>query len=314
MYLGIDLGGTNIAVGLVDAQCKILAQNSRPTNAPRSYQEIIRDMAELCREVTESAGYTMADVKGIGVGTPGSVDSKNGMVVYGNNLDWHQVPLAEELNRHFPKIPVAVENDANAAAFGEYMATGGNADSFVAVTLGTGVGGGIILNKKIFRGFNGAAGELGHFTLIHDGEPCTCGKKGCWESYASVTALIRQTKEAIAKNPDSLMAKLAEETGKVNGRTSFDAAKAGDSAAQKVVDQYISYIADGVVSMINIFDPEILVIGGGISAEGEYLMAPIRKHATEFAYSKGLPQTELKIASLANDAGIIGAAMAVVAK
>ncbi|MBO5364446.1 MAG: ROK family protein [Clostridia bacterium] len=314
MYLGIDLGGTNIAVGLVDAQCKILKQNSRPTNAPRSYQEIVKDMAELCREVTESAGYTMADIKGIGVGTPGSVESKTGTVVYGNNLDWYNVPLAEELQKHFPGMPIAVENDANAAAYGEYMATGGNTDSFVAVTLGTGVGGGIILNKKIFRGFNGAAGELGHFTLIHNGEPCTCGKKGCWESYASVTALIQQTQAAIAENPDTLMARYAQENGKINGRTAFDAAKAGDSVAQKVVDQYISYIADGVVSMVNIFEPEILVIGGGISAEGEYLMAPIRKHVEEFAYSKGLPQTELRIASLANDAGIIGAAMAAVAE
>ncbi len=311
MYLGIDLGGTNIAVGLVDAQCKIIAKDSRPTAHPRPYQEIVRDMAELCQEITESAGYTMADIKGIGIGTPGSIDSNKGVVVYGNNLDWHNVPLAEELNRYFPELPIAVENDANAAAFGEYMATGGNVDSFVAVTLGTGVGGGIVLNKKIFRGFNGAAGELGHYTLVHNGEPCTCGKKGCWESYASVTALIQQTKRAIEENPDSLMAKSAKELGKVNGRTAFDAAKAGDPAAQKVVDQYIAYVADGVVSVINIFEPEILVIGGGISAEGEYLMAPIRNHAAEFAYSKGLPQTRLEIASLGNDAGIIGAAMAV---
>lgn len=312
MYLGIDLGGTNIAVGLVDAQCNIIVKGSRPTAHPRPFQEIVRDMAELCQELTEGAGHTMADIKGIGIGTPGSIDSNKGIVIYGNNLDWHNIPLAEELNRYFPEIPVAVENDANAAAFGEYMATGGNSDSFVAVTLGTGVGGGIVLNKKIFRGFNGAAGELGHFTLVHNGEPCTCGKKGCWESYASVTALIRQTKDAIEKNPDSLMVKIAEEKGKVTGRTAFDAAKAGDPAAQNVVDQYIAYVADGVVSVINIFEPEILVIGGGISAEGEYLMAPIRKHVAEVVYSRGLPQTQLKIASLGNDAGIIGAAMAAV--
>lgn len=312
MYLGIDLGGTNIAVGLVDAQCKIIAKDSRPTAHPRPYQEIVRDMAELCRELTESAGFTMADIKGIGIGTPGSIDSNKGIVIYGNNLDWHNIPLAEELNKHFPDMPIAVENDANAAAFGEYMATGGDADSFVAVTLGTGVGGGIVLNKKIFRGFNGAAGELGHYTLVHNGEPCTCGKKGCWESYASVTALIRQTKAAIEKNPDGLMAKSAKELGRVNGRIAFDAAKAGDKTAQEVVDQYIAYVADGVVSVINIFEPEILVIGGGISAEGEYLMAPIREHVAEFVYSRGLPQTELKIASLGNDAGIIGAAMAAV--
>jgi len=203
-----------------------------------------------------------------------------------------------------------MENDANAAAMGEYVVNGGDVDSFIFITLGTGVGGGIVLNKKIYRGFNCAGAELGHITLIHNGQPCTCGNNGCWEAYASVTALIRQTKEAIEKNPDSLMAKLAEKEGKVSGRTAFDAAKQGDAAAQAVVDQYIEYVADGLLSIVNIFQPEKLVIGGGISKEGDYLLNPIREYIKKYDYNKYMPRVDISIATLFNDAGIIGAALA----
>ncbi|MBQ4145045.1 MAG: ROK family protein [Clostridia bacterium] len=310
MYIGIDLGGTNIAVGLVDETPKVVAKASRPTGATRHYTEIIRDMAEICQELMDSNNLTISDIQGIGVGSPGTTDNKKGEIIYANNLDWHFVPVAEELNKYFPNVSIAVENDANAAAFGEYVVNGNDADSFVAVTLGTGVGGGIILNKKIYTGFNNSGGEIGHFTLVHGGEPCTCGKSGCWESYASVTALIDQTKKAIAENPDSLMIKMAEEEGKVSGRTSFDAAKEGDKAAQAVVDKYIEYVADGIVSIINIFQPEVLIIGGGISMEGDYLLKPIVEYAKKYVYCKEVTQTEIKIATLRNDAGIIGAALA----
>ena len=310
MYIGIDLGGTNIAVGLVDDTPSVIAQASRPTDAKRPYQEIIRDMAELCKEVTEKAGYTMEDIQGIGVGSPGTIDSTNGEIVYANNLDWHHVPLVKELKTYYPDIPMAVENDANAAAYGEYVVNGDNAESFLAITLGTGVGGGIVLNKKIYRGFNGAGGEIGHFTLVHDGEYCTCGKNGCWEAYASVTALIRQTEAAIKAHPDSLMRKKAEENGSVSGRTAFEAAKEGDAAAQQVVDTYLEYVADGISSVINIFQPNVLVIGGGISREGDYMLKPVQKYIDKYTYCKDIPQTQLKIATLFNDAGIIGAALA----
>lgn len=310
MFIGIDLGGTNIAVGLVDNTPSVIAQASRPTNAKRPYQEIIRDMAELCKEVTENAGYTMADIQGIGVGSPGTIDSTNGEIVYANNLDWHHVPLVKELKTYYPDIPMAVENDANAAAYGEYIVNGDNTESFLAITLGTGVGGGIVLDKKIYRGFNGAGGEIGHFTLVHNGEYCTCGKNGCWEAYASVTALIRQTEAAIKANPDSLMRKKAEENGSVSGRTAFEAAKEGDAAAQQVVDTYLEYVADGISSVINIFQPNVLVIGGGISREGDYMLKPIQQYIDKYTYCKDIPQTQLKIATLFNDAGIIGAALA----
>ena len=310
MYIGIDLGGTNIAVGVVSDDKQIAATGSRPTLAERPYQQIVQDMAELCKEVTEGAGYTMSDVQGIGIGSPGTVDSEGGVIVYANNLNWNDVPIVAELQKYYKNIPIVVENDANAAAYGEYVACGHGRDSFVAITLGTGVGGGIVLNKKIYRGFNGAGGELGHITLVHDGEACTCGRKGCWEVYASVTGLIRQTKAAIAEHPDSKMADWVREKGDISGRTAFEAAKAGDEAAQEVVNNYLCYVADGIASVINIFQPDVLVIGGGISKEGDYLLKPIQAYVDANTYCKSIPQTEIRIATLRNDAGIIGAALA----
>ena len=304
MYIGVDLGGTNIAVGLVNSNGEILSQGSRPTLSSRHYSEIVKDIAELCIEVTQAGGKDISDIKGIGIGAPGSVDSERGIVVYADNLDWHNLPLADELRKYID-VPIKIENDANAAAYGEYVVNGDNKDNFVAITLGTGVGGGIIIDKKIYRGFNGAGGELGHITLQRNGEPCGCGNMGCWEAYASVTALIKQTKRAIAENPDSLMAK----DEKVSGKTAFVAAKAGDAAGQKVVDQYLEYVAAGITSIVNIFQPDVLVIGGGISKEGDYLLNPVKEYVEKHNYAKGLPQTELKIATLMNDAGIIGAAL-----
>lgn len=307
MYIGIDLGGTNIAIGLVNENGDIIAKGSTPTLTERPYTEVIKDMADLCAKVVADAGHTMDDVKGIGIGSPGTVDTKNGVIVYANNLGWDEVPLAKELQKYY-NIPVQVENDANAAAYGAYVKEGNNAESFVMITLGTGVGGGVILDNKILRGFNGSGGELGHTTLVHDGIKCTCGRLGCWERYASVTALINQTKDAIEKHPESLMKELSSDH--VSGRTAFDAAKQGDKVAQEVVDTYINYVADGIANIINIFQPEILVIGGGISKEGDYLLNPIKKYAAENTYCKKVALTEIKIAQHQNDAGIIGAALA----
>ncbi len=304
-YIGIDLGGTNIAAGIVDENRKIICTDSKPTLSTRHYSEIVKDMADLCSELIDKAELTVSDISGIGIGSPGTIDNKNGVVVYANNLGWYDVPLAAELNKYI-NVPINIENDANAAAYGEFVECGGDVDSFVAITLGTGVGGGVIIDRKIYRGFNGAGGELGHTVLIHGGEPCTCGNDGCWESYASVTALIRQTKAAIAAHPESIMAK----DEKVSGRTAFNAAKAGDKAGQEVVDKYIEYVASGITNIINIFQPNILVIGGGISKEGDYLLNPIKEYAKKHSYCKAVAQTDIRIASLMNDAGIIGAALA----
>ena len=309
MYIGIDLGGTNIAIGIVDEEGKIIVQGSTPTLSPRSYTEIVQDMVTLCEKLTAEAGISMNDIEAVGIGTPGSVDYEKGSVAYSNNLKFNDAPLRDEFQKYY-NIPVVLENDANSAAYGEYIANGGDAGVFLAITLGTGVGGGIILDKKIFRGANGAGGELGHFTLVHNGALCSCGKKGCWEAYASVTALINQTKVAIEKHPESLMKSLAEENGHVSGRTAFDAAKKGDPAAKEVVDKYIEYVADGLVSIVNIFQPDKIVVSGGISKEGDYLLDPVREYVKKYDYNKLFKRTEIETATLYNDAGIIGAAFA----
>lgn len=307
-YIGIDLGGTNIAVGVVTSEGKIVASDSTPTLAEREYSEIVADMAMVCKRVVEKAELTMEDIKGIGIGSPGLVDNKNGVVLRASNLKFNNTPIAEELQKHL-NLPVHLENDANAAAYGEYVVNGKGTKDFMFITLGTGVGGGIVIDGKLYTGFNGIGGELGHITLVHGGLHCGCGNDGCWEKYASVTALINQTKESIEKNPDSLMAKKAAEEGEVSGRTAFEAAKAGDEAGKEVVKTYVEYVASGIVSMINIFQPEKIVIGGGISKEGDYLLNPIREYCGIHEYNQTITHAEISIATLFNDAGIIGAAM-----
>lgn len=308
-YLGVDLGGTNIAVGVVTEEGKVIATDSTPTLAEREYTEIVADIAMVCNRVTKAAGLDIKkDIKAIGIGSPGSIDGENGVVIYSNNLNISGAPVVAELKKHID-LPVYMDNDANAAAFGEYVANGNGAKHFVFITLGTGVGGGVIINGKLYTGFNGIAGELGHITLVHGGKMCTCGNPGCWEAYASVTGLIAQTKEAIEKNPDSLMAKLAEEKGDVSGRTAFEAAKAGDEAAKAVVKQYAEYVASGLLGIINIFQPERIVVGGGISREEEYLLAPVREYVNKYQYNKYSKKTEIQTATLFNDAGIVGAAL-----
>ena len=308
MSIGIDLGGTNIAAGLVTDDGKIIAKGSTPTLLPRDYKEIVKDMANLSKKLIADNNLSADEIKGIGIGCPGSVDTKTGIVAYSNNLKMDHAPVADELKKYFD-LPVSMLNDADAAAFGEFMINGNDVDSFIFITLGTGVGGGIVINKKVYNGFNAAGGELGHITLVHGGIPCNCGNVGCWEAYASVTALIRQTKEAMEKHPESLMTEIANKEGKVSGRTSFEAAKAGDKVAKEVVKQYCEYVASGLVSIINIFQPEKLVIGGGISKEGDYLLKPIIEYCNAHEYNKYLKKVDISIATLFNDAGIIGAAL-----
>lgn len=308
MYIGIDLGGTNIAVGIVDNKGNILAHASTPTLPDRHWTEIVKDMAILTNKVTTAAGKNLADLKVVGIGIPGNIDNNNGVVVYTSNLNMENVPIASEFRKYID-IPVNLENDANAAAYGEYFANAKNSDNFLMVTLGTGVGGGIVLKGKIFRGFNGAGGEIGHHVICIGGEKCSCGRYGCYESYASVTALIKQTKKKMALSPDSMMHNWVKENGKINGQTAFDCAAWGDEAAIEVRDTYIQYVAEGIVNLINIFQPETVVIGGGISQEGDVLLKPIRSYVEKHEYNKHVSRTRIEIAKLFNNAGIVGAAM-----
>lgn len=307
--VGIDLGGTNIVAGVVDDHYTILATAKRKTNLPRPADDIISDMAAVAKEAVEKANMTMQEVRYIGVGCPGTCNQETGIVEYSNNLRFDKVPLKAKLEELTGK-PVCVENDANAAALGEALAGAGKgAKSCVCITLGTGVGSGVVLDGKVYDGFNFAAAEIGHTVIVVDGEPCTCGRHGCWEAYASATALVRQTKAAMQEHPDSQMHNVAREQGRVNGRTAFDAMRRGDAAAKQVVDTYIRYIACGLANVVNIFQPEVLCIGGGICNEGDTLLIPLKEMLEQERYSKySERQTRLCVATLANDAGIIGAA------
>lgn len=312
MYrIGVDLGGTNIVAGVVDEYYKIVAKAKRKTACPRPAGEILEDIAACVREAVETAGISFEQVRSIGIGTPGSVNKRLGIIEYANNLGFDKVPARDILAKHF-SLPIYIENDANCAALGEAVAgAGGNVDNFVAVTLGTGVGSGIIVNGKIVNGCNDAAGEMGHSVLVVDGEPCTCGRKGCWEAYSSATALVRQTRVAMQENRASCMWELVDgDLNKVNGRTAFDAMRRGDTAATQVVERYIKYLAAGITNVVNIFQPDVLCIGGGIGCEGEPLLAPLRELVAKERYSIHCgKQTQICAAVLGNDAGVIGAAL-----
>jgi len=311
MYrLGIDLGGTNIVAGVVDENYNIIATAKRKTNCPRPADEIISDMAAVALEAIDSAGIDKGQIEAAGVGSPGSIDSKNGIVCYSNNLGFYDVQMGKLLKEK-TGIDFYIENDANAAAYGEFVAGAGKGtQNFIMITLGTGVGGGIIINGKIYSGFNFAGAELGHTVIAVDGEMCTCGRQGCWEAYASATALIRQTKQTMIRYPDSIMWKLCDnDINSVSGLTAFEAMRQNDEAGKLVVEKYINYIAIGIANNINIFQPEVIAIGGGISKEGDTLITPIKNIVRGENYARNIPiKAEIKAAVLGNDAGIIGAA------
>lgn len=308
--IGIDLGGTNIVAAVVDEKYNIIAKAKTPTAVPRSAELIFDDIAKVCKEAVEKAGLTMNDISSVGLGTPGTVNS-DGVIEFANNLNFDNVPAKDMIIERLGDKPVYVANDANCAALGEaYAGCGNGAKNFIAVTLGTGVGSGVIIDGKIVTGVNNAGGECGHMVIVVDGEACTCGRHGCWEAYASATALINQTKKAMEQYPDSVMHQFAKEEGKVSGKTAFDAMRRGDIAGIKVVDQYIKYVACGIINLVNALQPEIICVGGGICNEGETLLRPLRRYIEAERYSVySKIQTKILKAELGNDAGIIGAAI-----
>lgn len=308
-YIGIDLGGTNIVAGVVDEEYNIIAKASTKTNCPRPEKEIADDMARMALEAVKNANLTIDQIEWIGVGTPGIANSETGIIEYSNNLGFKNTPMVKYIQETIDK-PVFIENDANAAAYGEFVAGAAKgAKNAVCITLGTGVGGGIIIDGKIYSGSNFAGAEIGHTVIEVDGAQCSCGRKGCFEAYSSATGLIRMTKEAIAEHPDCIMAQSEKEKGKVTARTSFDCMRAGDKYAKAVVDKYIKYLAAGITNTINIFQPDILCIGGGVCNEGDPLLLPMKKLVAKEVYTRNSPKnTEIVIAKLGNDAGIIGAA------
>lgn len=313
MYrLGIDLGGTNIVAGVVDEEYNIVAKASCKTDVPRPEKEICDSMAEVALEAIKNANITIDDVESIGIGVPGAVNPETGVIEYSANLFFHNWNVVEMMEERL-NTKVKIENDANAAALGEYLAgSAKGAKNAVAITLGTGVGGGIIIDGKIYSGSNYAGAELGHMVIVKGGKECACGRQGCWEAYASATGLINLTKEKIlTEKPEfSYMLKLCDnDISNVSGRTAFDAMAAGDPIAKQVVEEYISYLATGVINIINIFQPDVLCVGGGVSNQGENLLAPLRAIVERERYTKhNDKQTVICQCSLGNDAGIIGAA------
>ena len=308
-YVGIDLGGTNIVAGVVDEEYNIIAKASTKTNCPRPEKEIADDMARMAIEAVKNAKLSMDQIEWIGVGTPGIANSETGIIEYSNNLGFKNTPMVKYIQETIDK-PVFIENDANAAAYGEFVAGAAKgAKNAVCITLGTGVGGGIIVDGKIYSGSNFAGAEIGHTVIEVDGAQCSCGRKGCFEAYSSATGLIRMTKEAIAEHPDCIMAQSEKEKGKVTARTSFDCMRAGDKYAKAVVDKYIKYLAAGITNTINIFQPDILCIGGGVCNEGDPLLLPMKELVAKEVYTRNSEKNcEIVIAKLGNDAGIIGAA------
>ncbi|MBQ4464602.1 MAG: ROK family protein [Oscillospiraceae bacterium] len=309
-YIGIDLGGTNIVAAVVDEDYNIITKASTKTNRPRPAEAIADDMAAMAIKAVEDAGLTMDQIEWVGVGTPGIANSSTGIIEYSNNLGFENTPMAKLIQKHIDK-PVFIENDANAAAYGEYVAGAAKgAKNAVCITLGTGVGGGIIIEGKIYAGSNFGGAEIGHTVIDLNGPKCSCGRCGCFEVYSSATGLIRMTKEKMDVCPDSLMHKLTEERGgKVSARTSFDAMRQGDAAAKEVVDFYIKALAAGITNTINIFQPDVLCIGGGVCNEGDALLLPVKEIVAREVYTRNSPKNaEIVIAKLGNDAGLIGAA------
>ena len=310
VYLGVDLGGTGIKVGLVTEKGEILAKGSTPTLRERPYQAIIEDIAKLCKRVVKDAGMDMADVGAIGVGVPGICDPHTGVIPFCTNLGWHEVPFVDEMRKHIDK-PVIVDNDATVAGFAESIAgVSAGSSSSVFLTLGTGVGGAIIINGKPYSGAHGVGSELGHMIIRMDGDPCNCGNAGCFERYASATAIIRMAKEVLPSYPGSqILARVNGDTSRINAKTVIDCAKEGDPAALAAFNQYVKGLATGIVGIIHTIDPEIIALGGGVSMAGDFLLNAVRKLIPQMVMYKTMPFARIELAQLGADAGIIGAAM-----
>lgn len=310
-YIGIDLGGTNIAIGIVDEEGRILHKDSVPTMKEREWEAIVADLIALTEKVIMDSKIDMEKIKSIGMGCPGITDNDKGMIVYAANLPFRNSPVREMFAKKIP-LPLYFDNDANVAGLAESMigAARGTKHS-ITVTLGTGVGGGVVVDGKVYSGFNGGASELGHMVVRIDGHQCGCGRKGCLEAYASATALIRLSRAAAEANPSSIMNRLVDgDLTKINGKTAFDAKSQGDHVGAAVVEEYIMYLAEGLANLINIFQPEVIVIGGGVSKQGEVLLKPLREAVYRRAFGTGIiPQTSIVAAKMGNDAGIVGAAM-----
>ena len=311
MYrIGIDLGGTNIVAGLVAEDRRIMDKCSVKTNVPRPVESLVDDMVQMIDDLTARNGLCIADIASVGVGVPCTANQANGHMEDANNLGYDDEPFLSILADRIP-VPVYFDNDANVAAWGEYLTGPYEEDSFIMVTIGTGIGGGIILNGRLWSGINGAAAEFGHMTIDHAGAPCNCGRRGCFEALASANALIGQAREQMHLNPQTQLWSLCgAREEKLEAKTVFDGAAAGDETSAKVLDTYTTYLAEGIINLINIFQSAVVCIGGGVSRAGDALLLPLREKVARGIYSKNSAKnTRIELAKLDNDAGVLGAAL-----
>lgn len=309
-YLGLDVGGSNLAAGIVDKDYHIIKKASIPTNSQRPIEEIITDMIRISQEVIEKSELKMDQISSWGIGMPSCINRKTNLLVHANCFGWKNIPIHDYLKNRLP-LPVFIENDANCATYGEALAGAAKGyNNVLMLTLGTGVGGGIIINGKIYTGSDNMGAELGHTKLVYDGKLCTCGQKGCLEAYCSSTALQQTANSVVKVHPESQIAKLCNQFHTdINGEIIFQAAKEGDEMAKKIVQDYISHLAAGISTFITIFRPEIIILGGGITNSGDFLLNPLNKKVHECTFGAaeiGVPP--IVQACLGNDAGIIGAA------
>ena len=311
-YIGIDIGATNLKAGLVSEEGEILATRKTKVAEITGSAALAHTIYSFCRDMCDEAGCTMEEVASVGVGCPGAVEIRSGTILYTCNLPLRNVPLRRLFHQLSP-LPLYLENDANCAALAEYyLGAGRGSKRFVTVTLGTGIGGGIIHNGKIYHGSNGMAGEVGHMSIDKKGEACPCGRRGCWERYASASALKRLTARYLAENPESILAEVvAENNHHVSGQSAFIAARAGCPVGKQICEEYLDDLAAGVVNLVNIFQPDTLAIGGGVSNEEDsQLLLPLRERVIR----EGIPcqeekRTHIVKAELGTDAGMLGAAL-----
>ena len=311
-YVGVDIGGTNLKAGLVDENGVLLATQKMKVASIADDDGLAWTVASLVQELAHTVNISVSDVASVGVGVPGTVEIRSGSINYTCNLPLRNVPLRKLFHRYL-SIPLYIENDANCAALAEFLVGAGrDSKRFVTITLGTGVGAGIVHNGKIYHGANGMAGEVGHMVIQRGGLPCPCGRHGCWEQYASATALKRMTAAALAAHPHSILAQVvAENEGRVSGQSAFIAARRGDPVGQQVCDEYVDYLACGVVNVVNIFQPDTMAIGGGVSNEAEeQLLLPVQQRVARESIPCGRDRrTRIVKAELGNRAGLIGAAL-----
>ncbi|MEA4929061.1 MAG: ROK family glucokinase [Candidatus Limiplasma sp.] len=310
VYLGIDVGGTGIKVGVVDENGCILERGETPTLVGRPYQEIVRDMGACALDTLARGGFAVTDVSSVGVGVPGVADQSTGTVVFCTNLDWHDIPLRLELQKYIQK-PIYIDNDATVAGYAESICgVSVGCHSSVFMTLGTGVGGGIVIGGRPWSGFHGVGSEIGHIPMDIDGEPCTCGNDGCLERYCSATAVIRMGRQAVAQHPDSDLYKACGgDLSAITAKMVFDCAKEGDDVAMKVFRRYVKYLCLGIDTIVAFLDPEMIILGGGVSKAGNFLLDAVRTQLPRYLLFKTLPYARVEIARLGADAGMIGAAM-----